>query len=147
MFKDVLELAPIDKAPPSAPTLVDAPAICEQCKTVFYSPTTGRAKSPCFCGGRLRTVPYPIETAQPNEEPKMVRAKFILRDITSHSWSKDARTLVFSPQYDSSIEEDRRFAKSSPSGEFRIQVDNPAALEQLKLGDAYYFDITPAATA
>jgi hypothetical protein len=75
MFNDVLELAPIAKAPPVAPTLVDAPATCEKCGALFYSPTTGRAQSPCWCGGKLRTLPYPTldqETTAMNK----VRAKF-----------------------------------------------------------------------
>jgi hypothetical protein len=81
-----------------------------------------------------------------NKERKriMVRAKFALTEITEVSWSKDARRLTFAPQYDTSIPEDQRFAKATPSGELWMQVDNPAALEQFKLGQAYYFDITPA---
>jgi hypothetical protein len=74
----------------------------------------------------------------------MVRAKFVLQEKTESSFNADSRTLVFRPQYDTTIPEDQRFSKATPSGEFKMQVDNPAALEQLKLGQAYYFDITPA---
>jgi hypothetical protein len=78
------------------------------------------------------------------KENDMVRAKFTLQEVTQHSHGAASRTLVFRPQYDTSIPEDQRFAKATPNGEFRMYVDNPAALEQLKLGQAYYFDITPA---
>ena len=42
-----------------------------------------------------------------------------------------------------SIPEDRRFNKATPSGEFWMQVDNPAALEVLKLGQVFYIDMIP----
>ena len=72
-----------------------------------------------------------------------VRAKFRLQSIKENA-GYSAKTLEFCPQYDTSIPEDQRFAKATPSGRFEMTVDNPAALEQLKLGDEYYFDITPA---
>jgi hypothetical protein len=75
-----------------------------------------------------------------------VRCKFCLTQIISHAWG-GAKTLIFTPQYDQTIEEDRRFAKSSPSGEFKIHVDNPAALAQFELGKHYYFDATPVPVA
>jgi hypothetical protein len=72
-----------------------------------------------------------------------VRAKFMLTSIKKHCWG-DSQTFVFNAQYDTTIPEDRRFAKASPSGEFTIQVDNPLAAAQFELGKQYYFDITPA---
>lgn len=72
----------------------------------------------------------------------MVRCKFVLAEITESSWSKTSRTLKFSPQYDTSIPDDARFAKASPNGSFVIQVDNPSALAYFKIGQAYYFDAT-----
>ncbi len=72
-----------------------------------------------------------------------VRAKFTLTSIKSHAnWS--AKTLTFQAVYDQSIPEDQRFQKATPSGQFEMTVDNPAALEQFVLGQAYYFDMTPA---
>lgn len=73
-----------------------------------------------------------------------VRAKFVLQERTESHWNKDSRILVFRPQYDESIPEDQRFARATPDGEFKMRVDNPAVIEQLKLGQAYYFDITEA---
>lgn len=71
-----------------------------------------------------------------------VRAKFQLSSIKSFAWNANSKELIFTPQYDTSIPEDQRFAQATPSGEFRMQVDNPAALEKLELGKFYYFDIT-----
>lgn len=76
-----------------------------------------------------------------------VRAKFQLQEIRQHAGAGAKalvlKTLVFRPQYDNTIPEDRRFAKASPSGEFTIWVDNPAALEQFELGAHYYIDFNP----
>jgi hypothetical protein len=71
----------------------------------------------------------------------MVRAKFSLQEI--HQFTYSTKRFIFRPQYDSSIAEDLRFAKTSPSGEFSIYVDNPAAEAQFKIGGQYYFDISP----
>lgn len=68
-----------------------------------------------------------------------IRAKFQLQEVRTHVWG-DAQTLVFRPQYDGSIPEDQRFYKATPSGEFIMQVNNPVALEALKLGKYYYVD-------
>ncbi|MDN3356097.1 hypothetical protein [Actinomadura sp. DC4] len=51
------------------------------------------------------------------------------------------RTYRFNAQYDMSVPEDQRYAKASPSGELRIQVDNPAV--SFEPGKAYYLDFTP----
>lgn len=71
-----------------------------------------------------------------------VRCKFTLNSIKHFAYG--GKEFVFHPAYDMSIPEDQRFAKASPSGEFRIVVDNPAAAAQFELGKAYYFDATPA---
>ena len=73
----------------------------------------------------------------------VVRCKFQLQEIAFNAWSSTSRRLKFAAVYDTTIPEDRRFAKATPSGEFWMQVDNPVALEQFKLGGYYYFDITP----
>jgi len=74
----------------------------------------------------------------------MVRGKFILTEIASRNYSPNGRALKFSAQYDNTIEEDRRYAESTPTAQVEMFVDNPAALAQFDLGKAYYFDITPA---
>jgi hypothetical protein len=90
MFNDVLELAPIAKAPPVAPTLVDAPATCEKCGALFYSPTTGRAQSPCWCGGKLRTLPYPIHDQQPGHHAQ----ESFVHDAKGRELKKGDRVLI-----------------------------------------------------
>lgn len=74
----------------------------------------------------------------------MVRGKFMVTEVTEMHWSKDARKVVMTPQYDNSIEEDRRYAKATPTGRIEIQIDNPAALAALPIGKQFYVDFTPA---
>lgn len=71
----------------------------------------------------------------------MVRGKFVLVSMTQSAGST-ARSLKFTPQYDPNLPEDQKYAKATPSGELTMYVDNPPALEQLKLGKAYYLDLT-----
>lgn len=52
------------------------------------------------------------------------------------------KQAVFCSVYDSSIPEDQKFQKATPWAEAKFNIDNPAALEQLVPGKAYYFDIT-----
>lgn len=70
------------------------------------------------------------------------RAKFKVTSITEHAgWG--GKTVTLSPQYDTTIEEDRRYAKATPSGEIKLTIDNPPALEQFKNGQFMYVDFTP----
>ena len=75
----------------------------------------------------------------------MVRAKFMVTAITERAWG--GKELELSCQYDQSIPEDLRFQKATPSGSIRMQIDNPAALEQFKLGETYYADFSPVPKA
>jgi hypothetical protein len=78
----------------------------------------------------------------------MVRAKFTVSQIRQHYWNNGKEVIagstevVLAPQYDTSIPEDQRFAKATPSGEIRMLIDNPAAVEYLKPGEAFYVDFT-----
>lgn len=72
-----------------------------------------------------------------------VRAKFTVTAITERAWG--GKEIEFSCQYDQAIPEDQRFQKATPSGSIRMQIDNPAALDQFHLGKSYYADFTPAA--
>lgn len=71
-----------------------------------------------------------------------VRAKFKVTSIETFDWSSTIKKIKLTPQYDQSIPEDRRFAAATPSGEFWMNVDNPAAAEQLALGKTFYIDLT-----
>jgi hypothetical protein len=49
---------------------------------------------------------------------------------------------IFRCVYDPKLaQEDIGFQKATPSGEVRLQIDNPKALEQLVIGASYYFDM------
>lgn len=69
-----------------------------------------------------------------------VRAKFKVTKVARTDWGTTEITL--NPDYDSTIEEDRRFAKATPSGTIQLCVDNPPAAEQLALGKFFYVDFT-----
>lgn len=51
------------------------------------------------------------------------------------------RTYRFSAQYDSTVPEDERYARYTPSGTLKITVDNPAVV--FTPGKDYYLDVTP----
>jgi hypothetical protein len=72
-----------------------------------------------------------------------VRCKMQLVEIRQRAYNKDVKEFVFCAQYDESIPEDRRFAKASPSAEFRVMIDNPVVSESYELGGFYYFDSIP----
>jgi hypothetical protein len=68
-----------------------------------------------------------------------VRAKFTVSAITDRGWSKEVELTC---QYDQSIPVDQRLQKATPTGSIKMQIDNPAALEQFKLGAQCYADFT-----
>lgn len=71
-----------------------------------------------------------------------VRAKFVVSGITDKG-PHCPKIVTLSAQYDMSIPEDRRFQKATPWGEINLHIDNPAAVDQLKIGKAYYIDMSP----
>lgn len=74
---------------------------------------------------------------------EMVRAKFMVQEIRNHSHNCGT-TIILRPQYDTTVEEDKRFAKSTPSGELSMFVDNPPAQEFFEMGKTYYLDFSKA---
>jgi len=72
----------------------------------------------------------------------MVRAKFKVTGIEEHY--PGSRNITLSTQYDKNIPEDVAFNKATPSGKITMLVDNPAAIEQLSLGQSLYVDFTVA---
>lgn len=74
-----------------------------------------------------------------------IRARMVLSSIKEVSYSPtySQKSLCFTCQYDTTTEEGRRFQKATPSGTAEFQIDNPVALEQFKLGEAYYVDFIP----
>lgn len=71
-----------------------------------------------------------------------VRCKMRLNAVVGQTWG--GVKAVFNCEYDTNTPEDQRFQKATPSGLLELQIDNPAAIEQLVIGRAYYFDMTPA---
>jgi len=70
----------------------------------------------------------------------MVRAKFRVTKVARQVYGSSEVTL--SPEYDQTIEEDRRFAKATPSGTILLYIDNPPASDYLALGKFFYVDFT-----
>jgi hypothetical protein len=73
-------------------------------------------------------------------EKKMVRAKFQVTGVTTHNHS--TKEIELSTVYDNTIPEDQRFQKATPYGSIKMNIDNPAALEQLGLGKYFYVDFS-----
>ena len=71
---------------------------------------------------------------------QMVRAKFQVSKVAKTSYGQIEVTLT--PQYDQSIEEDKRFSKATPSGTIQLLIDNPPASDYLALGKFFYVDFT-----
>lgn len=75
-----------------------------------------------------------------------IRCKMRLQNVIAQQWG--GAKAIFSCEYDPKlIEEDVAFQKSTPSGLAEYQIDNPKAAEQLVIGAAYYFDISPVPSA
>jgi hypothetical protein len=68
------------------------------------------------------------------------RAKMYLMGIVPRVWG--GFECLFQCTYDHTIPEDQSFMKATPSGEARLSIDNPKAIEQFTIGKYYYFDIT-----
>lgn len=73
----------------------------------------------------------------------MVRAKFEVTAITKFSGYGDSCEITLEPRYDQSIPEDQQFNKATPTGKLTMWVNNPAAIEELKLGRKFYLDFNP----
>jgi hypothetical protein len=78
-----------------------------------------------------------VEQASSSPVETMAYVDGKLQPSGEFSWP---RTFRFNAQYDMSVPEDQRYAKASPSGELRIQVDNPAV--EFVPGRSYYLDFT-----
>lgn len=75
----------------------------------------------------------------------IMRAKMRLtaEKIYADSVASGAKVYTFQAQYSDS-KEDNSFAKYTPSAKFEMTIDNPEVQAQLKLGETYYVDFTPA---
>lgn len=91
---------------------------------------TVRAKFRCNTVEMSSNKPLKVVRFTPGSKPG--------EDTAELTWP---RTYRFSPEYDDSVPEDQRYARYTPSGELRIQVDNPAV--SFEPGKQYYLDFTP----
>lgn len=73
----------------------------------------------------------------------MVRAKFVVEKIITHR-SHNGVEVFLSAVMDNTTEENRRFAKYTPSGELRMVIDNPPAAAFFELGKTCYVDFINA---
>jgi hypothetical protein len=80
----------------------------------------------------------------------MVRAKFVVTEKTDthsasphgaanaeHHYQQVRLTAVYG-------DDNKSWSKWTPSGSIQLQISNPEAYDQLKLGQAYFVDFTPA---
>lgn len=72
-----------------------------------------------------------------------VRCKMVVESVTENDFG--GTTIKLDCRYDDSIPEDQRFYDATPMGSCEMLVNNPAAIEQFKEGQAFYLDFTPAA--
>lgn len=73
-----------------------------------------------------------------------VRAKMKCDEITQRvNWSNSDKPMeiVKLRAVSDGSPENKRWAAASPSGTFEIQIDNPDALKQFKVGKSYFIDI------
>lgn len=76
----------------------------------------------------------------------MVRAKFQVTKVAKTHYGGQIE-VTLTPQYDPLIEEDRRFAKATPSGTIQLYIDNPPASDYLALGKFFYVDFSEVPVA
>jgi hypothetical protein len=93
---------------------------------------TVRAKFRCNTVEQATPAPVEVERYAGDGKPP----------TTVSTW---ARTYRFTPQYDTSVPEDQRYALATPSGELVLRVDNPVVT--FEPGAQYYLDFTPVEVA
>lgn len=75
----------------------------------------------------------------------MVRAKFRVTAIKStvgyNTAQKELSHVTLNPVTDDA---NKSWSKWTPTGQLEMQINNPAALEQFKLGQCYFLDFTEA---
>lgn len=71
----------------------------------------------------------------------MVRGKFKAIEQRAHDGYSGV-TVVLQAVTDDGIEENKRYAKYTPSGRIEMTVDNPPALAALPLGSVHYVDFS-----
>jgi phospholipase/lecithinase/hemolysin len=57
--------------------------------------------------------------------------------------SEQSAQICLSPVYDDGSE-NKTWSKSTPSGEVRLLITNPDAIDAFEVGETYFVDFTPA---
>jgi hypothetical protein len=68
-----------------------------------------------------------------------IRCKMRVEGVYAQAWG--GAKVIFRSDYDLNNPEDVAFTKATPNATFEAQIDNPAAAEQIVIGETYYFDI------
>lgn len=78
-----------------------------------------------------------------------VRAKLSVTSVENYGQSKKVNmsTVYETDEQKNADPENVRFTKASPSGQFWITIDNPAASEQFEPGQQWYADFSLAKAA
>jgi hypothetical protein len=71
-----------------------------------------------------------------------VRGKFVVTVNAPQPYGI-GNLIVLEPRYDPDLPEDQRYMSATPSGKVELRVDNPAALAEFAVGQAFYLDFTP----
>lgn len=79
------------------------------------------------------------------QKPPVVRAKFRCLSITHFADNgPDAQAEIRFHAVYGTGEENKSWSKWTPSGELKMMVTNPSAIEAFELGKSYFLDFTPA---
>lgn len=74
-----------------------------------------------------------------------IRAKFFCQSTTAHAYGgKDVFLTAVSGKPGEKMNEDAGFNKATPSGEVKMRIDNPAAVDFFQPGKSYYLDFEEA---
>lgn len=76
----------------------------------------------------------------------VVRAKFKVMDI-AHAQNQDPANVFATIRMIPVWEQDgvnRKWSKATPSGELKMSITNPDAIDALEVGKQYFLDFTPA---
>lgn len=71
----------------------------------------------------------------------MIRGKFRVTTITRNHYNPNSAEVVLEALY-SQTPEDNSYAAATPSAKIVMQITNPAAVNALPLGKAFYVDFT-----
>lgn len=85
-------------------------------------------------------IAHAVEELERQRIMPVMRAKLKIESVTVTSY---ADTVQFRCQYSDS-QEDNSFAKATPSGDCKLQIDNPNLRGKFKPNQTFYVDFTPA---